>query len=218
MNCSADFKFSMSNRGMSGTASSRKRNRELADAAHRRQYPTCEFEATSLPQLKLHMEQHRRMSALTCPVCGFVAASRPALINHRDTAHSIPTTFECPYPDCPYSAGKDYELAGHLEEIHGKDFQEMRNLMCRMPGCGYVAANKADLRNHMKETHEVPKMVPKMLKCRKCGYETEDPEKFEQHLFGHVEEDISNYRGGRRGRTRKARRASRNLRRSSRRS
>ena len=174
---------------MSGTASSRKSNRGLAVAAHSLQYPTCGFKATSLPQLKLHMEQHRRMSALTCPVCGFVAASKIALVNHRIT-HSIPTTFKCPYPDCPeypYSAEKDYELAGHLEAIHGKNYDEMRRLMCTVPGCGYVAEDKEDFRKHLQQ---------EMIKYGKY-----------------------NQGGGRRrGRTRKARRASRNLRRSSRRS
>ena len=171
---------------MSGTASSRKKNRELADAAHRLQYPTCGFKATNLLQLKLHMEYHERMSALTCPVCGFVAGSRAALVNHRNT-HSIPTTFKCPYTDCPYSAGKDYELAGHLEAIHGENYDEMRMLMCTVPGCGYVAEDKKDFRKHLQG---------EMIKYGK-----------------------DNQGGGRRrGRTRKARRASRNLRRSSRRS
>ena len=180
----------MSNRGMSGTANSRKEERKLADTAHRLQYPTCGFEARNLLQLKLHMEQHRRMSALTCPICGFVAGSRAALVNHRNT-HSIPkpipTTFKCPYPDCPYSAGKDYELAGHLEAIHGENYDEMRRLMCTVPGCGYVAEDKEDFDNHLQEH---------MIKYGKY-----------------------NQGGGRRrGRTRKARRASRNLRSSSRRS
>ena len=171
---------------MSGTASSRKRNRDLAVAAHRLQYPTCEFEATSLPQLKLHMEQHKRMSALTCPYCGFVAGSRTALVNHMKN-HTIPTTFKCPYPDCPYSAGKDYELAGHLEAEHGENYDEMRRLMCTVPGCGYVAEDKEDFDNHLQE-----EMI-KYGKYKQGG-------------------------GRRRGRTRKARRSSRNFRGFSRRS
>jgi len=132
------------------------------------------------------MEQHKRMSALTCPYCGFVAGSRTALVIHMKN-HTIPTTFKCPYPDCPYSAEKDYELAGHLEAIHGENYDEMRRLMCTVPGCGYVAEDKEDFRKHLQQ---------EMIKYGK-----------------------DNQGGGRRrGRTRKARRASRNLRRSSRRS
>jgi hypothetical protein len=163
MNCSAGFKFSISNRGMSGTGSRKRRSGSAV--ATNWPCPTCNFVGKKKSSLRFHMKSHE----LNCPYCDFSTESFRDYVNHIDVIHKDKNGSD---------VEPDPNFANRLTAYKHQ---------CKFPGCTYKAENYKDLEAHSRSHRDLD-------------------------FF------LQGLKGGRRGRTRKARRASRNLRGSSRRS
>ena len=135
-------------------------------------YPcvTCDFQAKSMYELKIHKTEHDNTNPTTqlqCGNCNFVARTEKDLSIHKIT-HVTQASFNCEL--CNFSAESQSSLYVHEKQIHNKS-----KYQCNL--CTNYFTKPESLKEHKSKKHNID-----VYPCNECGIKTKNLDALDVHI------------------------------------
>ena len=133
----------------------------------------CEYSATTVPELKIHMRSHKGEKPFKCPICNY-SSNKHSFLKMHIRIHTGEKPYKCTI--CNFSCSNPSNFRKHCRTHTGE-----KPYKCTI--CSYATVNSGVLKLHkMKHTGEKPH------KCTICDYATADKKSLKRHKMRHTGE------------------------------